>query len=324
MIEKPKHIRNEVIFKQRDSFFKEQRYTTQLQTNIIARNTDIEKKLLKNSTCNNDEIIFKQLDCYDEVLNFQTLSPLYTNNLKPMDVIQLDFYTRCVLINRDQIFNLMYATIEQGNNSIWRLNRETRLSASSKAHQIKTRRNKHEELAERFVKEKKIFGKGLKYVDYGIRMEDFASKKYSEVHCVQVIKCGLIVHQSQPWMCASPDGLVVHSNNKVKKLLEIKCPFTCKDTLLIDEDNGKIRVPYLEYDKENNTINLKQNHNYYTQCQIQMYCTGLEECDLFVYTKQDCITVLVRRDNLFLENLVKKMEYFYFNYYLPKLTKVHV
>lgn len=278
---------------------------------------------MKNSRYISDDIIFKQLDCFDEVLNFQTKFPLYTNNMKPMNVNQLDFYTRCVIINRDKILNLMYSTIEQGNNSTWRLNRQTRLSASSKAHQIKTRRNKHEELAERFVKEKKIFGKGLKYVEYGIGMEDFASKKYSKVHCAQVIKCGLVVHQRQPWMCASPDGLVIHSN-KVKKLLEIKCPFTCKDTFLIDKDNGKLKVPYLEYGRETNIINLKRNHNYYTQCQIQMYCTGLEECDLFVCTKQDCITVLVKRDNLFLENLVKKMEHFYFNYYLPELTKVYV
>lgn len=257
------------------------------------------------------------------MLNFQTNSPLFTNNLKPLHVDQFDFYSKCLHINRDQILNLMYSTIEQSNNSSWRLNRQTRLSASSKAHQINTRRNRNEQLAERFVKDKQIIGKGLKYVEYGIGMEDFAFKKYSQVYGAYVIKCGLVVHQKQPWLCASPDGLVI-CDDKVKKLLEIKCPFTCKDTLLINEKDGKLRVPYLYYDKDINTINLKRNHNYFTQCQIQMYCTGLEECDLFVCTKQDCITVLVKRDNLFLEKLVKKMEYFYFNYYLPELTKVYI
>jgi len=216
----------------------------------------------------------------------------------------------------------MFSTIEQGNNSAWRLHRQTRLSASSKAHQIKTRRNRNEDLAERFVIDKKIFGKGLKYVEYGINMEDYASKKYSQVHGVHIIKCGLVVHQRQPWMCASPDGLVIH-NNKVIRLLEIKCPYTCKDTQLIDKHSGKLRVPYLQYDEGKSIISLKRSHNYFTQCQIQMYCTGLQECDLFVYTNQDCITVSIKRDNLFLENLVKKMEYFYFNYYLPVLTKVN-
>lgn len=248
-------------------------------------------------------------------------SSFFTDNTKPLNVTHIDFYSKNVLINRNQIFNLMYSTIDQGNNSSWRLNRRTRLSASSKAHQIKTRRSRWEDLAERFVKEKKIMGKGLKYVEYGIGMEDFASEKYSQAHGVRVIKCGLVVHQKQPWLCASPDGLVFHCN-KIKKLLEIKCPYTCKDNLLIDEENGNIRVPYLLYDDENN-IKLKQNHCYYTQCQIQMYCTGLDECDLFVCTKQDCITVSVRRDNLFLEKLVKQMEFFYFNYYLPELTKVN-
>jgi len=215
----------------------------------------------------------------------------------------------------------MYSTIEQSNNSSWRLQRQNRISASSKAHQINTRRNRNEDLAVQFLKDNTIRGKGLKYVEYGIGMEDFAREKYSLMHNVEVIKCGLVVHQNQPWMCASPDGLIIHMN-KVKKLLEIKCPYTCKDSLLIDEDNGYINVPYLQYDEEKKIIFLKRNHVYFTQCQVQMYCAGLKECDLFVCTKQDCITVSVKRDNLFLEKLVKKMESFYFNYYLPQLTEV--
>ncbi|XP_060837984.1 uncharacterized protein LOC132920010 isoform X1 [Rhopalosiphum padi] len=287
--------------------------------NYSKKYTDKSKK---SKPKNNDEVIFKQLDCYDELLNIQNKYPTYTNSLKPMNDSQLNFYEKYVFIDRNQIFNLMYSTIEQANNSAWRLYRQTRLSASSKAHQIHTRRNRNEDLAERFVKDKKIVGKGLKYVEYGTRMEDFAFKKYSLVHNVHVIKCGLVIHQKQPWICASPDGLVIH-NNKLIKLLEIKCPYTCKDTLLIDEENGNLRVPYLKYNKEKNTIDLKQNHNYFTQCQIQMYCTGMEECDLFVCTKADCITVTIKRDNLFLEKLVRKMEFFYFNYYLPEITKVN-
>lgn len=279
-------------------------------------------KIKNSSSWSNDKIIFKQLDCFDELLNTQAKCPVYTDSLEPINDFQFNFYNQHVNINRDQIFNLMYSTIEQANNSAWRLHRQTRLSASSKAHQINTRRNRNEELAVRFVKNKKIEGKGLKYVEYGMRMEDFAFQKYSFIHNTHVLKCGLVIHQKQPWICASPDGLVIH-NSKVNKLLEIKCPYTCKDTLLVDEDNGILRVPYLQYDEEKTTINLKRNHVYFTQCQIQMYCTGMEECDLFICTKADCITVNIKRDNLFLEKLVRKMEFFYFKYYLPELTKVH-
>ncbi|XP_050057110.1 tetraspanin-14-like isoform X2 [Aphis gossypii] len=177
--------------------------------NFSTKNTD---RLKKSTPKNNDKIIFKQLDCYDELLNIQNKFPIYTNNLKPMNDNQLNFYEKYVDIDRDQIFNLMYSTIEQANNSAWRLHRQTRLSASSKAHQINTRRNRNEDLAERFVKDKKIVGKGLKYVEYGMRMEDFALKKYSLIHNIDVIKCGLVVHQKQPWVCASPDGLVIQNN----------------------------------------------------------------------------------------------------------------
>lgn len=274
-------------------------------------------KILRNC---NEEFIFKQLDCYNYLLDLQNKASFYTNNLKPMKNSQQEFFKNYVFLSRDQIFRLIYNTIDQSNNSDWKLSRKIRLSASSKAHQIKTRRSRNEDLAKQFVKDKLIFGKGLKYVNYGIEMEDFAFKKYSQIYNVHVIKCGLVVHQKQSWLCASPDGLVLQ-NNKVVKLLEIKCPYTCKDTLLIDK-NGKPNVPYLLYD-EKNIIYLKQNHSYFTQCQIQMYCTGLEECDLFIYTKKDCINISVKRDNLFLEKLVKKMEYFYFNYYLPETTEVY-
>lgn len=276
----------------------------------------------KNTESVKEQNIFKQLDYFDELLNLQNKSPLYTNNVKPLQDSQLKFYKKCVFIDRDQIFNLMYCTIDQANNSAWRLHRQTRLSASSKAHMINTRRSRNEDLAVQFVKDKKIIGKGLKYVDYGIRMEDVASKMYSDIYNTNVLKCGLVIHQKQPWMCASPDGLVI-CNNKIQKLLEVKCPYTCKDTMLVDKENGKLRVPYLKFDKGNN-IYLKKNHSYFTQCQIQMYCTGIEECDLFVYTKQDCITVSVKRDDIFLEKLVKKMEYFYFTYYLPEITIVNI
>lgn len=300
-------------------FVSNQKPSQKLHNNTRKSST---KELKKLKDCIKDDIIFKQLDCFDELLNIQAKTLFYSNNLKPINHNQLKFYEKFIVINRDQIFNLMYSTLDQANNSAWKSCRKVRLSASSKAHQINTRRSRNEELAERFVKDKKILGKGLKYVEYGIGMEDFASKKYSLVHNVQVIKCGVVIHQNQPWVCASPDGLVIR-NNKVKKLLEIKCPYTCKDTLLVDEETGKPKVPYLLLDETTNTIYLKQNHNYFTQCQIQMYCTGLKECDLFVCTKRDCITVPVKRDNLFLEKLVKKMEFFYFNYYLPEIIKMN-
>ncbi|XP_050537318.1 uncharacterized protein LOC126903263 isoform X1 [Daktulosphaira vitifoliae] len=270
---------------------------------------------------NKNESVFQQLDIYDEILNLQHLRNYYTTNSRPLEFKQIKFYNDCIAINRDQILNLMYSTINQSNNSAWRLYRQTRISASSKAHQIKTRRARNEDLALRFIKDKKMIGKGLKYVNYGIEMEDFALKKYSLINNVQVIKCGLVIHQKQPWICASPDGIVIQ-NGKVEKLLEIKCPYNCKDSLLFDEKK-QINIPYLHYDKENSIISLKKNHCYYTQCQIQLYCTGLELCDLFICTKRDCITVTIIRDELFLEKLIKKIELFYFNYFLPKLTCVN-
>lgn len=82
--------------------------------------------------------------------------------------------------------------------------------------------------------------------------------------------------------------------------------------------NKVCNVPYLKY--ESNKIVLKSSHQYFTQCQILMFCSGLEQCDLFVYNTIEPITVTVEKNILFLEKLITRLEYFYFNFYLPNVV----
>ena len=43
---------------------------------------------------------------------------------------------------------------------------------------------------------------------------------------VVVESCGLVISLSEPWLAASPDGIV--SEGGSKGCLEVKCPFLCK------------------------------------------------------------------------------------------------
>ena len=70
---------------------------------------------------------------------------------------------------------------------------------------------------------------------YGREMESVARKCYEEMTGNTVIKSGLLVCHEQPWLAASPDGLVFRKDNRCMTL-EIKCPFRCRDSV-INVDN---------------------------------------------------------------------------------------
>lgn len=149
-------------------------------------------------------------------------------------------------------------------------------------------------------------------------MKNIALDFYSISLNVSVIKCGFIIHSKNTWLCASPDGIVVEQG-KLTKVVEIKCPISCKDKPIFDSVNNILNVSYLTY--ENNKICLKENHQYYTQCQILMYCSGLDKCDFLVYNKIDPVIITIDKNDIFLKSILLRLEYFYFNFYLPKLIK---
>jgi len=87
----------------------------------------------------------------------------------------------------------------------------------------------------------------------------------------------------------------------------------------IVDSNKNINVKYLEWDKTTGKLTLISRHVYYTQCQLLMHCSGLNSCELFVYNNIEPILVTVEKNQLFLNNLINKMSFFYFSFFLPKL-----
>ena len=97
---------------------------------------------------------------------------------------------------------------------------------------------------------------------YGLQFEDTARKEYmaamKEVHIDFVInKSGLIIDPIYPFMGASPDGLICctccgHG------VLEIKCPFSCKDKELhsVTDENSN----FFLYSNDDGKLQLKRNH----------------------------------------------------------------
>lgn len=134
-------------------------------------------------------------------------------------------------------------------------------------------------LCNTLLKENKLGKQSKINVTYGQQNEPIALVAFKQIYNKDVVKCGLIVDVKRPWLCASPDGLILNESGTIEKVLEIKCLISCKDKPIVDS-NKNINVKYLEWDKTTGKLTLRITHvYYYTQCQLLMHCSGLNSCD---------------------------------------------
>lgn len=231
--------------------------------------------------------------------------------------LQNEFYETHITVSKAQATDVCVQTLHQSASDLWFSERKKRISAS-RAHSIKTRKKEHEKLACALLNSKCFHGRGLRNVTFGTKLEQAARKKYTKLYGRTVAGCGLVIHLRQPWLCASPDGIVM-VDGRPERVLEIKCPISCKNKPIVGE-NGEINVPYIIKNSEGN-LELKENHLYFTQCQVLMYCCGLDACDFFIYTeKHTSILLEIKRNDMFLKGCLEKLQRFYFTHYLKEIT----
>lgn len=168
-------------------------------------------------------------------------------------------------LSYESALEMCVKSIGQSNNTFWFSLRKVRITASC-AHQIS--RAKSEKTILNY-----FYGSGCDHANfrYGRAMEPKARLKYEEITNTKVIEVGLVIRPEVSWLGASPDGIVKHGEELIT--LEIKCPSSCC---------GKpIEVSYIENDT------LKENHPYFAQIQLQMFCTNTSVTHLFVYSEVD-------------------------------------
>lgn len=113
------------------------------------------------------------------------------------------------------------------------------------------------------------------------------------------------------------DGVVLNDNGAVARLLEAKCPITCRKKPIWDSTENKFIVGYIT--GLDGFAKLKTSNCYYTQCQLQTYVTQIGVCDLYLWSPHGSFIVEVLIDHEFLAKLIPRLESFYFKSYLPGL-----
>lgn len=259
--------------------------------------------------------------CAEHFINASLRNVIYANEIPLMNEEPTLYYKNNIVLDLPGITSLCMETRKQSespNSSKWFDARRVRISASSKAHSIKGLTKKTADtLASEFVAPKSAIK--TKGTDWGLRKEKIALAKYQEMNKVDVYRVGLFVSPSQPWLSASVDGVVVE-DLYITKILEIKCPISCRTKPIYNPDaDTKPNVGYLHL--VNGNLELRKGHQYYTQVQVQLYVTGMTVCDFFVWSPRGSCTVQIHRDETFLSTLLPKLHCFFFSNFLPMLCR---
>ena len=208
-------------------------------------------------------------------------------------------------------------TREQSQTLTWDVFQAGRITAS-KVHDVLTRRNATDpkNLTCR------VLGYGGHFTtpatQWGLDTEAEALAVYETTMLpfhpeVSVKRMGLLLSQTYPYLCASPDG-VRKCGCHGDILVEVKCPFSL---------NGQ--DPMVKFGDSNFCIdisgNLKQSHRYYSQIQLQLELAQMNTCDQVIYTSvpDKMYLTSASKDEDFCSHIINKSTRLFFNRMPPEL-----
>ena len=162
-----------------------------------------------------------------------------------------------------------------------------------------------------------------KATQWGIDHEQLAItsflEKLSDFHVnLEVRKCGLMISPSSSYLGASPDG-IVKCNCCGKGVLEVKCPYQCKEQSFKDACESSSFC--LEQTHDSGTpFRLRINHSYYYQVQLQMKICEVSYCYFVVWSPNELIINKIDYNNGFVETALSKGLTFFMHGVLPELV----
>lgn len=224
------------------------------------------------------------------------------------------FYEYRVCVSSEESLSICAETHNQSND-IWRRERRMRITASE-CYDLYTYYLNYTGDRDWNKKLSSILHpleKRLPPLLYGKQMEGHALDCYRKKNPGKnVIRMGLVIPPSAPFLGCSPDAVVVDD----AKLIEIKCPFSGKDKCMSEMIEG---LKWIEKKTENYT--LRKKHAYYGQVQLGMCLTRTKSTDLVIYSayENDYFLINVPYDSNFIAKMFPVLREIYFNIFLPML-----
>lgn len=125
-----------------------------------------------------------------------------------------------------------------------------------------------------------------------------------------IIKCGLFIDPTLPYLGANPDGLYQEDN-----IVEIKCLYSAAG-MSVDEG---IKFKKNTFRKESESeLTVNKRHDWYYQAQGQLHITRRSVCIFTVWTDVDMKIEFIERDKNFWNTKMRdQLSKFYFDCLLP-------
>ena len=237
-----------------------------------------------------------------------------------------EYYLANVKVSVEKCEELKLRTTGQGkcDNSlqVWSAERRKRVTASNVAKIAKRRpTTKVSSMVKQLLYTK---FEGNTATRWGILQEESTNIKYlaekqKSSPEITTTQSGLVISKENPWLAASPDGLVTDpAENPPQGIVEFKNPYSVRDNTIQEATSSK-KGFCLKLDDTTGEISLKTNHEYYYQVQCTMYCTQRQWCDIVIRAKDIYIERVYFQKEFWIKVLPKLKE-FYFTAILPELA----
>lgn len=248
----------------------------------------------------------------------QPLASLYTASKTEMNYKELLEYSQrvseSVIVTPDQVKYVEEHTRRQRNDRLWMQIRTGRVTASVVHEVLHT--NAAQPSISLITKICNPQGKQVatRAMQNGIQHEKDGLKALvndmEKTHDnFEVSECGIFMKTSHPFLAATPDG-ISSCLCCGKGCIEVKCPDS-KNIKFYSEKNHSC------FDSE---MNVKRDHKYFSQMQLQMFMTDTEFCDLVVWTEEESVIRRIKRDNFYIHELIVAAENFFKVAVLPELV----
>ncbi|CAN7975563.1 unnamed protein product [Ixodes persulcatus] len=208
---------------------------------------------------------------------------------------------------------------QQARSTCWQEARSDRLTASGFG-QVDARDEWAQKVLENLIEPKDL--SRVRAVKHGRNNEGSACDRYGSVmkswgHNVSLQHCGLVVNLSCPWLGASPDRLVYDPEELTYGVLEVKCPYSLRDS---EPDFVRSHDFYLTFN-ENEEPSLNRDHQYYGQVLGQMALTECQWADFVVRSENWIAIERIWFDEEEWLRVKSNLDSFYFTYMLPHLVR---
>jgi hypothetical protein len=125
---------------------------------------------------------------------------------------------------------------------------------------------------------------------------------------------GFFIHEELNFLGATPDAIAV-CDCCPRRAVEVKCPYS-----VAQEGKSLWTLDYVD----NVSLQLKENHIYFYQIQLQMLCAGVEFCDFIVWTPNEHLMLRCARNIDLCNEMMEKTRDYFYNAIMPELlSKYH-